>query len=177
MEEERDEPVTVVDYDPAWPEMFAAERALLEPALGGQLIGAIHHVGSTSVPGLAAKPVIDILAGVEDLASSRPLFGAVEALGYLYAPYRSEEMHWFCKPSRARRTHHLHLMPAGSLRYREEIAFRDALRASPHLAADYERLKRELAVRHRADREAYTEAKSAFIEGVLRDADLGAQGV
>jgi len=157
-----------VAYDAQWPARFAAERALLHAAIGAQAVGGIHHVGSTSVPGLDAKPVIDILVGVDDLAASRALFGAVEGLGYHYAPYRTEEMHWFCKPSRAHRTHHLHLIPAASPRFREELEFRDALRADPSLAARYAQLKHELAGRHREDREAYTEAKSEFVEAVLQ---------
>jgi GrpB-like predicted nucleotidyltransferase (UPF0157 family) len=76
-------------------------------------------------------------------------------------------MHWFCKPSPANRTHHLHLIPTGSPRYRGELAFRDALRADPQLAAGYAGLKRHLAARHREDREAYTEGKAPFVAGVL----------
>jgi GrpB-like predicted nucleotidyltransferase (UPF0157 family) len=129
--------------------------------------GGIHHVGSTAVPGLAAKPVIDILVGVEDLPSSRACFGVLAELSYQYAPYRAEEMHWFCKPSPARRTHHLHLVPTGSRRYREELAFRDLLRARPGLAENYQTLKRRLAVEYRDDRAAYTDAKGTFIARAL----------
>src|SRR5581483_11311758 len=92
------EPVRIVSYDPLWPQRFQHERALLERALGKIASGGIHHVGSTAVPGLAAKPVIDILIGVMDLGSSRDAFEPLAALQYMYAPYRSEEMHWFCKP-------------------------------------------------------------------------------
>ena len=94
------------------------------------------------------------------------LRGAV-ALRYQYAPYRTDEMHWFCKPSPAHRTHHLHLIPTASPRYRQELAFRDLLRARPDLAESYQRLKRRLAAEHRMDREAYTEAKQSFIAGAL----------
>ena len=163
-----DEPIVIVDHDPAWPGRFEAERSLLEPIVGGAAPGGIHHVGSTAVPGLAAKPVIDILVGVADLASSRPLIAPLEAVGYLYAPYRADEMHWLCKPSPERRTHHLHLVPVGSERYEAELRFRDALRADPALAADYEALKRGLAERYRDDREAYTDAKADFIRRVVR---------
>jgi GrpB-like predicted nucleotidyltransferase (UPF0157 family) len=76
-------------------------------------------------------------------------------------------MHWFCKPSPARRSHHLHLVPTGSPRYRDELAFRDALRADPQLAAGYAELKQNLAARYPEDREAYTEGKAPFIAGVL----------
>jgi GrpB-like predicted nucleotidyltransferase (UPF0157 family) len=158
-----DDRVVIVPHDTSWKARFDAEKELLEPVIGPWVTGGIHHVGSTAVPGLAAKPVIDILAGVEDLCSSRACFAPVEALGYQYAPYRAEEMHWFCKPSPAHRTHHLHLVPTGSRRYRAELAFRDLLRRRPDLAGRYESLKRLLAVEHAYDREAYTKGKGSLI--------------
>jgi len=127
-------------------------------------------VGSTSVLGLDAKPIIDILVGVNDLDSSRSCFPALAALSYQYAPYRAEQMHWFCKPCPLRRTHHLHLVPVGCARYRDELAFRDYLRASPGEAVRYAELKRGLAERFPNDREAYTQGKEAFIHARLQDA-------
>ena len=162
-----DEPVTIVPYDSAWPSRFEEERAALRHAIGGWVTGRIHHVGSTAVPGLEAKPVIDILAGVADLERSRDCLPRLEALGYLYAPYRAEEMHWLCKPHPSRRTHHLHLVPTGSKRFRDELAFRDRLRSDSEVAAEYAALKHKLARRFRFDREAYTEAKAGFICGKL----------
>jgi len=82
------EPVRIVPYDASWPARFEAEKTLLRGAIGRWVTGGIHHVGSTAVPGLAAKPVIDILVGVEDLPSSRGCFAELEKLGYHYAPYR-----------------------------------------------------------------------------------------
>jgi GrpB-like predicted nucleotidyltransferase (UPF0157 family) len=164
LEKTEDEPIRVVAYDPRWPALFDAERVVLTPTLAPWTTGGIHHVGSTAVPGLAAKPVIDILVGVGDLESSRASFDALAALEYHYAPYRSIEMHWFCKPSPLHRTHHVHLVPTGSERYRAELAFRDALRADPKLAAEYAELKRGLALEHARDREAYAQAKAKFIE-------------
>jgi GrpB-like predicted nucleotidyltransferase (UPF0157 family) len=119
------------------------------------------------VPRLDAKPVIDILAGVDSLEAARACFEPLEALGYLYAPYLPGEMHWFCKPHPSRRTHHLHLVPTQSRRFREELAFRDLLREQPRLAARYAALKHSLAAGFGQDREAYTEAKSAFIRAAL----------
>ena len=145
---------------------------MLEAAIGSWATGGIHHVGSTAVPGLAAKPIVDILVGVEDLESSRACFEPLARLEYLYAPYRSEEMHWFCKPHPDRRTHHLHLAPTGGDRFVEELAFRDRLRTDRGLAADYATLKGELAARFGADREAYTEAKTDFIRRALDEAQL-----
>jgi GrpB-like predicted nucleotidyltransferase (UPF0157 family) len=161
------EPARIVAYDSAWPVRFERERTLLARAIGRWAPGGIHHVGSTAVPGLDAKPVIDILVGVAGLAESRAAFEPLAELRYLYAPHRADEMHWFCKPNPARRTHHLHLVPAGSRRFAAELAFRDALRGDRALATDYAGLKRRLAADLRDDREAYTEAKAAFIEAVL----------
>jgi GrpB-like predicted nucleotidyltransferase (UPF0157 family) len=76
---------------------FEEERLTLAEAIGEWATGGIHHVGSTAVPGLDAKPIVDILVGVEDLATSRTCFASLAKLDYLYAPYRTEEMHWFCK--------------------------------------------------------------------------------
>lgn len=162
-----DEAIRIVAYDSRWPQRFVEERTLLEEAIGPWVVGGIHHVGSTAVPGLDAKPIIDILVGVEDLETARACFDPLAELGYLYAPYRSEEMHWFCKPHPSRRTHHLHLVPTDSRRFRDELAFRDALRGNPDLADEYAALKHDLAERFADDREAYTEAKGEFIRRVL----------
>jgi GrpB-like predicted nucleotidyltransferase (UPF0157 family) len=159
--------IRIVPYDPAWPERFERERAALEGAIGERAVGGIHHVGSTAVPGLAAKPIVDILVGVEDLDGSRDCFEPLAGLEYLHAPYLAEEMHWFCKPDPERRTHHLHLAPVGGRRYADELAFRDRLRADPALAARYAALKRELAARFPEDRDGYTDAKSEFIRAAL----------
>lgn len=161
------EPIQLVAPNPGWPAQFELERAALEEAIGEWACGGIHHIGSTSVPGLEAKSIIDILVGVSDLATARACFGPLADLDYLYAPYLPEEMHWFCKPDPARRTHHLHLVPVGSQRYRDELNFRDRLRGDPRVAGRYASLKRELAEDYRDDREAYTEAKSAFVLAVL----------
>jgi GrpB-like predicted nucleotidyltransferase (UPF0157 family) len=161
------EQIRLVPSTPEWPLRFARELAALEEAIGGWVCGGIHHVGSTAVPGLEAKPIIDILVGVNDLETAHACFAPLAELDYLYAPYLPKEMHWFCKPDPARRTHHLHLVPAGSQRYCDELAFRDLLRADPEIADRYAALKRVLAERHRDDREGYTEAKSAFIRASL----------
>jgi GrpB-like predicted nucleotidyltransferase (UPF0157 family) len=162
-----DERIRLVPYDPSWPQRFAAERVALIGAIGQWATGGIHHVGSTAVPGLEAKPIIDVLVGVDGLEASRACFDSLARLGYLYAPYRSEEMHWFCKPHPSRRTHHLHLVPTDSSRFRDELAFRDRLRGNPEIAEEYAALKRALAERFATDREAYTDAKADFIRRIL----------
>jgi len=162
-----DEPVLIVAYDPSWPARFEEERAVLVAGIGDWVVGGVHHVGSTAVPGLVSKPIIDILVGVEGLEEARSSFDALAALGYLYAPYRADEMHWFCKPHPSRRTHHLHLVPFESQRFREELAFRDYLRDYPAAAKEYGTLKRVLAEEFKHDREAYTAAKAPFIRATV----------
>ncbi len=159
--------IELVSSDAAWPAKFEAERSLLEGILSPWLAGRIEHIGSTAVPGLAAKPVIDVMAPVQSLEASRAAIEAATAAGYVYFPYKPDEMHWFCKPSPAHRTHHLHLVPFGSPLWQQRLAFRDALRADPALAAEYAALKARLATEFRRDREAYTEGKTPFISRVL----------
>jgi GrpB-like predicted nucleotidyltransferase (UPF0157 family) len=163
-------PVEIVPYDGSWLARFADEREGLVKVLQPWLHGPIEHVGSTAVPGLAAKPVIDIMAGVETLAASRAAIARLEAIGYCYSPYKADVEHWFCKPSPALRTHHLHLVPLHSALWVERLRFRDALRADTELARAYAALKLELAARFRNDREAYTQAKAPFIRAVLAGA-------
>lgn len=159
--------VEVLPYEASWPRMFEAERTLLERVLAQWLCGPIEHIGSTAVPGLMAKPVIDIMAPVRDLNASRPAVAALVSAEYAYFPYKSDVMHWFCKPSPGMRTHHLHLVPFNSLLWRQRLTFRDALRRSPSLATEYAKLKLRLAQRYPFEREAYTEAKSPFVTRVL----------
>jgi GrpB-like predicted nucleotidyltransferase (UPF0157 family) len=143
--------------------LFEEERKKLLPAIGPWLAGPVEHIGSTAITGLAAKPVIDIMAGVATLETSRPAIAVLADLGYGYTPYRPEFEHWFCKPSLAFRTHHLHLVPFGSPRWIGPIAFRNYLRAHPEIGVEYVELKQRLARQYRFDREAYTEAKGPFV--------------
>lgn len=158
-----DQEVRLAAYNPMWPQLFAVEVPLLEAAIGLFITGGIHHIGSTAVPGLPAKPIIDIMVGVVDLNSALPCLALLRELSYCYAPYRPDLMHWFCKPDPAHRTHHLHLVAADSEQFRDKLAFRDFLRTHPDTAAEYADLKRGLAVTHRTDREAYTAAKTDFV--------------
>jgi GrpB-like predicted nucleotidyltransferase (UPF0157 family) len=162
-----DAPIQIVPADPRWPALFAAERDAITEALAPWLAGMPEHIGSTAVPGLAAKPVIDIMAPVVSLAASRDAIAAAAPLHYAYAPYQAETMHWFCKPGPQHRTHHLHLVPIDSPLWRDRLAFRDALRHDPALREAYAALKQRLALAHRDDREAYTAAKGPFVAQVL----------
>src|SRR5688500_19842837 len=94
-----DAPVLLVDYDPAWPAAFERERGALALVLDQWLTGSIEHIGSTAVPGLRAKPVLDIMAGVERLEASRPAIQAGSRLDYVHYPYRAAGMPWFCTPT------------------------------------------------------------------------------
>jgi GrpB-like predicted nucleotidyltransferase (UPF0157 family) len=161
-----DAPIEIVSYDLSWPRLFHDEAEMLRVVLAPWLAGPIEHIGSTAVPRLAAKPIIDIMAGVETLEDSRPAIAAATEMGYCYLPYQAETKHWFCKPSRLVRTHHLHLVPVGAAAWARQIAFRDYLRAHAEVAREYEMLKRQLAQKHRLDREAYTQSKSSFIERI-----------
>jgi GrpB-like predicted nucleotidyltransferase (UPF0157 family) len=150
----------VVPYDPEWPRLFEEERARLEDALGPWLSGGVHHIGSTAVPGLAAKPIIDMMAGVADLEESRAAAGPLGALGYKYREHRPEA-HLFVKDG-----YGVHLTEPGSDLWRERLAFRDALRADPKLAREYAEWKR----RHMpAEPELgpYTAGKRPFVTRVL----------
>jgi GrpB-like predicted nucleotidyltransferase (UPF0157 family) len=160
--------VVIVPYDPTWPSQFVEERALFVETIDRWIAGGIEHIGSTAIPGTPAKPVIDIMVGVESLDASRPALPKLAEIGYMYFPYRPDVMHWFCKPSPAFRTHHLHLVPIGSRLWIERLAFRDYLRANPSKVSEYAELKRRLAIQYEWDREAYTDAKGPFIESILK---------
>lgn len=162
------QPLVIIEpYDPTWPAKFEAERTVLAAVLASWLVGPIEHIGSTAVPGLPAKPVIDIMGAIGDLTSSKPALEALSPLSYCYFDYRSDVMHWFCKPSDTERTHHLHLVPFESELWRERLAFRDCLRSEEATRLAYRDLKFRLAREFTDDREAYTNAKSGFIQSVL----------
>lgn len=165
--------ITVVDYDPDWPCAFERERDRLRAALGERAIRIEHH-GSTAVPGLAAKPIIDIQISVEQLTPLEPYVQALEALGYRHVPHADDSFAPFLhKPDAWPHTHHVHLVLAGGEEERRTLAFRDCLRANASLARDYEALKRQLAAESKgtdfAVQQAYADAKTAFVEQVLAD--------
>lgn len=161
--------VGVVAYDPAWPRRFDEERRFLEPVLEPWLVDGVHHIGSTAVPGLSAKPVIDMIAGVRDLEAVRADYGPLYEAGYVHAPHRPHEAHHFGKPSAdpSECTHNLHLTESDSALWRERFAFRDALRANPMLAKEYAELKQRLW-NHCDERRDYTDGKREFVAQVLR---------
>lgn len=161
-------PVVLEEYDEQWATKFEEEKRFLLGLVSEWNYGGVMHVGSTAVPGMVAKPIIDIMFGVKSLESSRPAIDVLRNNGYEYWPYKAGVMHWFCKPSDAFRTHHLHLIPYGSALWQERLRFRDLLREDRKIAGDYADLKWNLAVKYRDDREAYTQHKWPFIDQVLQ---------
>lgn len=160
--------------DPDWPRRFEEEAASLRTILHDDLLIGLEHIGSTAVPELPAKPIIDIMGVITDLSGARErLVGPLQAAGYAFwADNPATDRLFFVKglpPSAPRRTHHLHLMEAGPAVHRH-LAFRDYLRAHPEEARRYAALKAKLAERFRTDREAYTDAKAAYIESVVAKA-------
>jgi GrpB-like predicted nucleotidyltransferase (UPF0157 family) len=166
--------IEIVPYDPAWLEQFAGLGRELRGGLGDIAL-RIDHIGSTSIPGLAAKPIIDIqvsVAAFEPLAAfKQPL----ERLGYVYRADNPERTKRYFREAPSRRRIHLHVRRAGSFSEQWALLFRDYLRAHRDVAADYEAVKRRLAIRFRDDRHAYTNAKVPFMWKIIRQADEWAQ--
>jgi GrpB-like predicted nucleotidyltransferase (UPF0157 family) len=166
------ERIIVVEYDPLWPRVFEELRASLVAAVG-DLAVTVEHIDSTAVPGLAAKPIIDldlVVASPEDIPAA---IARLAALGYTHQgdpgiPGREA----FLSPARGT-SHHLYACPSDGGEFRRHVLFRDYLRTHPRAARHYGRLKRSAALRFREDRVAYVGAKSRFIEAVLRRAASG----
>jgi GrpB-like predicted nucleotidyltransferase (UPF0157 family) len=172
--------IEVVPYDPRWPALFEQERHFLRSQFPADLIGRIEHFGSTAVPGLAAKPIVDMLIEVTSLERARTEMPPVlEPLGYDYfwRPSHGNDgppwYVWFIKrDSIGRRTHHLHCVES-HFEHWDRLLFRDYLRAHPDTAAEYRALKLRLAAEHETDRIRYTAEKTAFIVAVTQRAKAG----
>lgn len=168
------EDVAVVDYNPAWPAMFRQEEAHLRTCLPQELIGRIEHFGSTAVPGLAAKPIIDMLVEVRSLEETKkrivPILTA-QGYDYLWRPSWGGDIPpfyaWFIKRNAAgERTHHLHMIER-DFEHWDRLRFRDYLAAHPDEAREYGKIKRQLAERYPRNRVAYSNGKSVFIERIM----------
>jgi GrpB-like predicted nucleotidyltransferase (UPF0157 family) len=169
--------VAVVPYDPRWPSMFRQEKEHLLSSLPGELIGRIEHFGSTAVPGLAAKPIIDMLVEVTDLQETkRRIVPILESHGYEYfwrptwagniPPFYA----WFIKrDSKGNRTHHIHMIES-HFEHWDRLLFRDYLIEHPDVAEEYSQLKNRLAATYPHDRLAYTEGKTEFVVRVMEQA-------
>lgn len=161
----------VVPYDPRWPAAFDAEARRIRQALGLLAVRIDHH-GSTAVPGLAAKPIIDIQTSVAALQPLAAYGEPLRTIGYVHVPDPDDAFcPFFHRPSRWPHTHHIHVVQAGGAEEGRTLAFRDYLRAHPDAAREYEQLKqdlaRQLAPVDRETREAYARAKTGFIERII----------
>ena len=160
--------VTIVEYRPEWRKMFEAEKRSLWAALGG-VSAQIEHIGSTAVEGLAAKPVIDLMVGLEDFSIADHLIQTIEALGYEYIKKYEAVMpfrRFFIKEQAGIRTHQIHMVGIGSEFWERLILFRDYLSQNPVVAIEYAALKKKLADREWGDVNEYADAKTEFIRGI-----------
>jgi GrpB-like predicted nucleotidyltransferase (UPF0157 family) len=161
--------IVVVPHDAAWPARFRIESQLLHVALSA-LKPAIEHIGSTSVPGLAAKPIIDMLVGVESLAAFESQAKRLAVFGYQYIPEYERALpdrRFFKRVVNGVRTHHVHVVERNGVYWKRYMKFRNSLRDDTWLASRYAEVKRRLAARYSFDRDAYTNGKTGFIEAVL----------
>jgi GrpB-like predicted nucleotidyltransferase (UPF0157 family) len=158
-----DPAIRIVDYDPEWPTRARREMRRIGHALGS-VAARLEHVGSTAVPGLASKPIVDLQLSVAAIEPRDAYVGPLERLGYLFVPApEAPDYHFFARPPERPRSHHLHVCEAGSEHEHRHLAVRDYLRAHGDEAASYEALKRDVAARHPADRLAYIEGKDEFV--------------
>ena len=168
--------VRIVDYDPSWPALAAEELRRIAQALGPGA-ARLEHVGSTAVPGLAAKPILDLHLSVGALEPRARYVEPLERLGYLFVPApESPDYHFFAKPPERPRTHHLHVGEVGSAHEFRHVAVRDFLRSHDGEAARYAALKRQVVERHPQDRLAYIEGKEQYVAGLEARAVAWARG-
>jgi GrpB-like predicted nucleotidyltransferase (UPF0157 family) len=167
-------PVAIVDYDAAWPERFAEQQRQLAKLLAPWLAGPVQHVGSTAVPGLRAKPIVDMLAPVSALSDARAAVPLLAQHSWQFWPEDPARYYrlWFLRPVPEARTHHLHVIERDDPHALAVLGFRDALRADAQLRSEYAELKERLAREHGHNRNAYTNAKGEFVAQVLADAGL-----
>lgn len=164
----------LVDYDPRWPAAYAEEKERILAALGNRVL-AIEHYGSTSIPGLRAKPIIDILVGIRTEEEWSKCRAPLEALGYDYAEHAGVPDHYIFGRGRDRseRTHLVHVVEYGSTTWRDSLTFRDALRADPLLATKYQAMKEQAIAQVPEGRSAYTDRKGPFVAAVVAGAKGG----
>jgi GrpB-like predicted nucleotidyltransferase (UPF0157 family) len=161
--------ITIEDYDPLWPQRFETLRLRIAATLGDLAI-AIEHIGSTAVPGLSAKPVIDIDVLLRSATDLSPVINRLSSLGYDHQGNLGIAGREAFRTPHYDFPHHLYVCPPGSEEYKRHLAFRNYLRTHPEDAHAYDALKRHLADKYRADRDSYTVAKSEFIAEILHRA-------
>lgn len=167
-------PVVIVDYDPPWPILYEEEKRRILEAVGHKVL-AVEHIGSTAVPGLGAKPIIDMMAGVHQSTDADDCIPMLKDIGYTDVTPLPEFPDWYYCLGKSPHSvgYHLHLVKFGSDHWEKHLLFRDLLRTHPELAQQYYELKRELASKYGSDRNAYTESKTSFIESVIAQASPG----
>jgi GrpB-like predicted nucleotidyltransferase (UPF0157 family) len=170
------DPIAVVPYDPEWPKRFAELGRRLRDALGDAAL-RIDHIGSTAVPGLDAKPIVDIQISVASFEPLDAYLLPLERAGYVFRADNEDLTKRYFRESPGERRTHIHVRRAGSWSEQAGLLFRDSLRAHPDDAAQYAELKRELADTHREDRVEYTDAKAPFIWNVMMRANRWSQDV
>lgn len=173
IEEAIREEVSVVPYNPEWPSLFRGEAEFLRHTLPEPLVIRIEHFGSTAIPGMAAKPIIDILVGVSSLEDVRrqaaPLLES-EGYDYFWRTDCQPAYAWFIKrDAEGKRTHHIHMVEADSELW-ERLYFRDYLKEFPDEAARYAELKRSLSEKYPNDRVAYTAGKAEYVKSITERA-------
>ena len=162
--------VKLEPYNERWADLFEAERLRLKAVLGDDV--DVQHIGSTAVPGLKAKPILDIGVGIEDFDAAFAFVKPLEVLGYTFrGEHGIPRRHYFVKGPDNNRTHHLHVLERTHSQWHDMIFFRDYLRTHPKIAAEYQRLKLELAQQFPHDREAYTDGKHTFVQNILNRAE------
>lgn len=165
--------IVIENYNPNWPGLFAAEKQRIQGRIG-DFIEDIQHIGSTSVPGLAAKPIVDIMVVIPDLAQVEHCVRPLESIDYLYmGEYGIAERHYFCKPgtvSLSERLYNLHMMTKEHEHYTFHTLFRNYLHTHPEDRDTYQELKRGLAVQFGSDSRGYSNAKHDFIRSIIAKA-------
>lgn len=164
-------PIRLVDYDLKWPILYQVEKASILGVIDDFIVD-IQHIGSTAVPGMAAKPIIDIMVAIRDLALIEKCIQPLQTIGYEYlGEYGIPERHYFRKPpGHPHSTHHLHMVERESDFWERHILFRDYLRVHSEEAHQYYQLRKDLAAKFASDRDAYTDAKTLFINSVVNKA-------
>lgn len=160
--------IEIEDYNKRWSEAFEKERRSISQVLGALALD-ILHIGSTAVPGMAAKPIVDILVAVEHIDSGAECVSKLVEVGYRYVPQDEDPDRIFLYKGMPR-THHVHIVRYGSPTYHKHVAFRDYLMCHEEVRDKYRQLKKDLASRFRNDRKAYVEGKTIFIEKVTEEA-------
>jgi GrpB-like predicted nucleotidyltransferase (UPF0157 family) len=162
--------IVIKPSDPEWPDSFRSQATILAPLMNDLLTRPLEHIGSTSIPGMPAKPIIDMLAVIDDYESFGPVMAELEKVGWIHAPEPGDEERrkWsLCFPTVELRSHHLHVVEHASTGWRDWLLFRDYLRGHPDEAERYSTLKRDLASADANDRDRYRSGKAPLIRELL----------